>query len=114
MSIQTEATFDDPYRTPSFTRSGLIRVHDTNVHWAEAGKGRPCILLHGLSDSYRTWRWVAPELARTRRVLMPDLAGHGLSGRPDASYTLAWHASVIGGWIDALGLDDFDLIGHSF
>jgi pimeloyl-ACP methyl ester carboxylesterase len=45
---------------------------------------------------------------------MPDLQGHGLSGRPDASYSLAWHARVISGWIAALGIDVFDLIGHSF
>jgi len=45
---------------------------------------------------------------------MPDLAGHGLSGRPDASYDLEWHASLVGRWMDSLGLDRLDLVGHSF
>jgi pimeloyl-ACP methyl ester carboxylesterase len=47
-------------------------------------------------------------------VLMLDLAGHGLSDRPDASYTLAWHARTVIHWLDALGVDDVDVVGHSF
>ena len=89
-------------------------VDDTVLHWAEIGTGRPLVLLHGLSDSHRTWHRVARELALTHRVLMPDLAGHGLSGRPDASYDLDWHAALVGRWIDLLGLDEMDLVGHSF
>jgi pimeloyl-ACP methyl ester carboxylesterase len=91
-----------------------VRVEGADVHWVELGQGRPAVLLHGLSDCHRTWRAVAPALARTRRVLMPDLAGHGLSGRPDAGYTLEWHALVMGAWLDSLGLEDVDLVGHSF
>ena len=53
-------------------------------------------------------------LARRRRVLMLDLAGHGLSERPDASYALDWHARVVGAWLQELGLDEVDLAGHSY
>jgi pimeloyl-ACP methyl ester carboxylesterase len=45
---------------------------------------------------------------------MPDLAGHGESGRPDATYALGWHAGIVAGWLDALGLDEVDLVGHSY
>src|SRR5882672_11457891 len=96
------------------TQHSLIRVEGVDVHYAETGVGRPTVLLHGLSDSYRTWSKVAPRLALTRRVLMLDLPGHGLSGRPDASYTLAWHAHIVGGFLDALELDEVDVVGHSF
>src|SRR5262249_20864730 len=83
-------------------------------HYAEAGAGRPTVLLHGLSDSHRTWNRVVPMLAKTRRLLMVDLPGHGLSGRPDASYSLAWHARIVGAFLDALALDEVDIVGHSF
>jgi pimeloyl-ACP methyl ester carboxylesterase len=53
-------------------------------------------------------------LARTRRVLMLDLAGHGLSERPDASYALEWHARIVGDWLEKLGLEDVDVVGHSY
>jgi pimeloyl-ACP methyl ester carboxylesterase len=92
----------------------LLRVGGVHVHWAEAGSGRPTVLLHGVCDSHRSWRKVAAALGRTRRVLMPDLPGHGLSDRPDATYTVEWYGAIVGAWIDALGLKTFDLVGHSY
>lgn len=89
-------------------------IDGTLLHWAEVGQGRPLVLLHGLSDSHRSWRHVARAMSGRRRVLMLDLPGHGLSGRPDASYGLDWHTDVVGAWMDRLGLDDIDLVGHSF
>src|SRR5689334_2508018 len=85
-----------------------------SIAWTELGSGPPVVLLHGLGDSHRTWRRVAPRLAREYRVLMPDLPGHGLSGRPDAPYTLGWYAETIAAWLDALGLERAHVVGHSF
>jgi pimeloyl-ACP methyl ester carboxylesterase len=45
---------------------------------------------------------------------MLDLAGHGESSRPDASYTLDWHANLVGAWLEELGLDAVDVVGHSY
>ncbi len=90
------------------------QINGTPLHWAELGQGRPLVMLHGLWDSMWTWRRVAPWLARTHRVLLLDLPGHGLSGRPDASYDLDWHAGLATAWMDHLGLDEVDLVGHSF
>ncbi len=92
----------------------FARVAGVDLHWAELGAGRPVVLVHGLCDSHRTWLPVAPALARSRRVLMLDLAGHGESSRPDASYTLEWHATVVGAWLEELNLEEVDLVGHSF
>lgn len=94
--------------------SSFARVQEVELHWVELGRGRPLVLLHGLCDSHRTWFPAAPALACSRRVLMLDLAGHGESSRPNASYSLDWHANIVGAWLDALGLDDVDLVGHSY
>ena len=94
--------------------SHVAWVQGVKLHWAELGIGPPLVLLHGLCDSHRTWFPVAPVLGRSRRILMLDLAGHGESGRPDASYTLDWHAEIVAAWLDTLGLDEVDLVGHSF
>lgn len=96
---------------------GHTRVDGVRLHWVQlgpAGDPVPLLLLHGLYDSHRTWKHVAPELARDRRVLMPDLPGHGLSERPDASYELVWHARVVAHWLDAIGIGQVDIVGHSF
>src|SRR5512143_1820330 len=42
-----------------------------------AGSGPTLVLLHGAGDQAGTWSRVAPELARSRRVVLVDLAGHG-------------------------------------
>lgn len=84
------------------------------IHCEERGEGRPTVLLHGLGDSHRAWRHVAPLLASDRRVLMPDLAGHGCSARPDATYALAWHSQLMARWATAMGLDEIDVVAHSY
>ena len=86
----------------------------TTIAWGELGSGPPLVLVHGLQDSHRTWRRAAPHLARRFRVLLPDLAGHGGSGRPDAPYTLAWHADVLAGWMGAIGVPTAHFCGHSY
>jgi pimeloyl-ACP methyl ester carboxylesterase len=104
----------DPASARFVPTSSVARVLEVDLHWAEVGSGPPLVLLHGLCDSHRTWFPVAPALARSRRVLMLDLAGHGESSRPDASYSLAWHAGIVAAWIEKLGLDEVDLVGHSY
>jgi pimeloyl-ACP methyl ester carboxylesterase len=100
-------------RTPTVT-SAQTEVLGTSIFHEEAGQGRPLVLLHGLNDTHRTWRPVLPQLARTRRVLVPDLPGCGLSGRPNASYALDWQARVINTWLGALRLEELDVVGHSY
>jgi pimeloyl-ACP methyl ester carboxylesterase len=99
-------------------RHHRARVDGLQLHWVELGPehdGRPpVVLLHGLNDSHRTWNMVDEALAQDRRVLMPDLPGHGLSDRPDASYTLPWYAHVIAEWMASLELAQVDVVGHSF
>jgi pimeloyl-ACP methyl ester carboxylesterase len=99
---------------PVVPTSCSARVGEVDLHWAELGSGPPLVLLHGLCDSHRTWFLVAPALARSRRVLMLDLAGHGESSRPDVSYSLEWHANTVAAWLAHLGLAQVDLVGHSF
>lgn len=89
-------------------------VQGTTIAWTEMGEGEPLVLLHGMGDSHRTWRQSAHHLAQDFRVLMPDLPGHGLSGRPDAPYTLAWYAQSVLDWMSAVGVESAHVCGHSF
>jgi len=88
------------------------RAHSTNAG-ADAD-APPLVLLHGLSNSCRAWSQVGPLLAQRRRVLMPDLPGHGASDRPDADYALHWYARTLARWLEALGIAEADVVGHSF
>jgi pimeloyl-ACP methyl ester carboxylesterase len=98
-------------------RNSYITVAGTRLHWAEVdgpAASVPLVLLHGLNDSHLTWKHIAAAFATERRVLMPDLPGHGRSERPNASYELAWHAHSIAEWLKAIGLERADVVGHSF
>ncbi len=41
-----------------------------------AGSGPPLVLLHGFTDTWRTWELVLPALEERHEVLAPTLAGH--------------------------------------
>jgi pimeloyl-ACP methyl ester carboxylesterase len=63
------------------------------------GDGPPIVLLHGPGEFALTWMRVMPELAKTNRVIVPDLPGHGASLVGDAPLdpdrVLAWLGELI-------------------
>jgi pimeloyl-ACP methyl ester carboxylesterase len=65
----------------------------------EGGDGPPVVLLHGASEFAACWRRVIPDLVGTRRVVVPDLPGHGASAAtgdpPDAVRVAAWLGELI-------------------
>ena len=74
------------------------------------------MFLHGFPESHRTWRGVAPDLARDFRVIAPDQRGFGASDKPqgvDAYRTDRILEDLIA-LADALGLERFTLVGHDW
>lgn len=103
----------DAYPIPGFERREAI-LHGRRMAYQTAGEGEPILLIHGLLDSSRTWRKVAPALALGHRVIVPDLFGHGLSEGPsDADYSLGGHVGALRDLLDQLGVDRVNVVGHS-
>ena len=65
--------------------SSFVTVNGVRMHLTEAGAGRPLLLLHGLGANADAMREEIASLARSFRVIAPDLRGHGRSDRPAAS-----------------------------
>ncbi|MCK2148067.1 alpha/beta fold hydrolase [Marinobacter alexandrii] len=89
----------------------------TNVHDHGEG-GVPAMMIHGSGPgvtAWANWRLVIPELAKNRRVVAPDMLGFGYTERPeDNTYNRErWVAHAIG-VMDALDLQQVDLVGNSF
>ncbi|MBV9783999.1 MAG: alpha/beta fold hydrolase [Acidisphaera sp.] len=84
--------------------------------WRAWGAGPPLVLLHGGSGSWRHWMRNIPVLARTRRVLAPDLPGLGDSASPPSPWSPESIAAIVaGGLADLLGeAGACDLAGFSF
>jgi haloacetate dehalogenase len=71
---------ESPY-FPGFL-SEIIGTTATSIHVLSKGTGRPLLLLHGYPEFHLTWHKVAPQLAEQFSVVVPDLRGYGLSGKP--------------------------------
>ena len=65
---------------------------DGPVHYVDFGgpAGAPLVVcVHGLGGSHANWLAIAPQLARTHRVLALDLGGFGLTRGGDRGTSLA-------------------------
>ncbi|WP_373280991.1 alpha/beta fold hydrolase [Kineosphaera limosa] len=71
------------------------------------------VLVHGLGMSSRAFRALMPRLASDFRLLAPDLPGCGDSERPSAALSVDDLVGVLVGWLDALGVERADFVGHS-
>jgi pimeloyl-ACP methyl ester carboxylesterase len=86
--------------------------------WRSVGSGRPLVLLHGLmgNGAMLASQGLVPALAGDGyQVILPDLRGHGDSGKPHdpACYPRDVLADDGLALIEHLGLDDYDLAGYS-
>jgi pimeloyl-ACP methyl ester carboxylesterase len=64
----------------------------------EGGDGPPLVLLHGPGEYAAKWFTIVPQLVQSRRIIAPDLPGHGVSIVPEG----AIEADRILDWLDAL------------
>ncbi|WP_344634564.1 alpha/beta hydrolase [Kitasatospora cystarginea] len=75
--------------------------------------GAPALLLlHALGEEASGWEGVVPAFARDWRVHALDLRGHGCSDQP-GEYSFELMREDVLGFLDELGLDRVDLVGHS-
>ncbi len=85
------------------------------VHGSLDGGAVPLLLAHGYTGSRLDWLDVIDRLAASRPVVAYDHRGHGESSNTGdaATYTFAQLTADLAGFVDALGLASFDLLGHS-
>jgi pimeloyl-ACP methyl ester carboxylesterase len=74
--------------------------------------GSPVLLLHGYTDTSRVWTILAPWLDR-HRLIVPDQRGHGAADAPECCYAMADLAHDAKLLLDALGIEQAAVVGHS-
>ena len=94
----------------------FIEVGGRLAHVVRSGSGEPVVLLHGFGSSAYSWRHVAAQLEDDYELIAIDLNGHGFTerSRGGAAYTVAGQLALVLGVMDALGIDDAHLAGHSY
>ena len=77
----------------------FAEIRGVRMRYFVAGEGPPLILVHGLGGAASNWTELAPLLRHGRRVLVPDLPGHGgssalpgVSGLEPFADRVAWVA----------------------
>lgn len=92
----------------------FVSIQGLTLHYAEAGRGDPLVLLHGWPQHWYMWRHQIPHLAQQYRVLCPDLRGFGWSDAPSTGYEKEQLANDVIGLLDALKIGRFRLMGHDW
>lgn len=93
-------------------RKQFVDIGGRNLAYVEIAGSEPALLLvHGFTDTSRSFSLLAPHLAG-RRLIMPDLRGHGAS-QDSSGYRVADFARDIAELIRRLRLDRPILVGHS-
>ena len=75
--------------------------------------GVPVILVHGLSDSHRSYEPMLAHLPHELRAYALTTRGHGDSDKPKHGYDPSTLAADVAGFMDAVGIIDAVIVGHS-
>ena len=97
------------HANPKRARAGAIELEYEEV----GGGDRPFLLVHGFTGSRDDFREHLPALADHGHTLAVDQRGHGGSDNPGDGYTLAQLTDDLLAFLDSVGLDRCDLLGHS-
>src|SRR5437867_11720803 len=92
-------------------RSG--EVDGLALNYLVEGRGPAVVLVHGLGGFAASWRHNIPSLAARATVYAVDLPGFGRSGKPSAAYSLAYFARALHAFLDAVGVTQVSIVGHS-
>jgi pimeloyl-ACP methyl ester carboxylesterase len=77
------------------------------------GAGAPVVMLHGVTDSWRSFSGVLSHLPNGLRAFALSQRGHGDSSRPPAGYAPGDFAGDVAAFLDAHDLPSAVIVGHS-
>jgi pimeloyl-ACP methyl ester carboxylesterase len=100
----------DPHSTPV---SRTVATPSGQIHYVEQGSGPVALFVHGVLLNGHLWRHQLAHLSDIRRCIALDLLAHGdtrIDGDQDVSMTA--NAAMIVEFLDALGVDQVDLVGN--
>jgi non-heme chloroperoxidase len=88
---------------------------DLRVHYAEQGNptGGAVIFHHAYVDSWFSYSRVLSLLSAEYHAFAFDQRGHGNSDKPQCCYTTDDFAADVDAFMDAVGVDEATLVGHS-
>jgi haloacetate dehalogenase len=94
-----------------------IRTNGAKINVAIGGNGPPLLLLHGNPLTHVSWHRIAPTLAKSFTVVVPDLRGYGDSAKPvgggdHSDYSFRAMGQDNATLMSHFGFERFQLAGH--
>jgi pimeloyl-ACP methyl ester carboxylesterase len=80
---------------------------------ASSGDRAPVIFIHGLAGQWQNWLENLLRIAQERRVLAPDLPGHGASDPPREDISISGCGRMVHGLAQQVGIDRAVVVGNS-
>jgi pimeloyl-ACP methyl ester carboxylesterase len=99
-----------PRRT---VESKEVSVLGFKLHYLEAGKGAPVVLLHGLGGDGSRWGPNIEPLAKDFHVFALDQIGFGQSDKPLANYHTGMLSEFLVDFLKAVNVPKASLVGNS-
>jgi pimeloyl-ACP methyl ester carboxylesterase len=83
------------------------------LFYTDEGAGEPLLLVHGWTCDSNDYLWQVAHFRATRRVIAPDLRGHGRSAVLPDGYDARTFARDLVELLDLLGVATCVAVGHS-
>ncbi|MBI3127970.1 MAG: alpha/beta fold hydrolase [Candidatus Tectomicrobia bacterium] len=90
-----------------------VRANGIRISFDEAGSGAPLLLLHGFSLDRTMWDAQVEALARSYRLIVPDLRGLGATENPGVQISIEQMADDAAGLLMALDIPAAAVAGFS-
>lgn len=109
------STLKQPVFKPIIPSTKFIISRGAKIRYADVGKGKVIVLLHGFLESLEIWfgNGFANTLAKKFRVIVIDLPGHGKSESIGYVQKMERMADIVKDVMDELRLRRYVMVGHS-
>lgn len=95
-------------------KSETVSLNGTKIYYEVYGTGTPLFLLHGYTQSSKSWLPFVNDFANEYEVYMVDLKGHGKSSPFTEKLSIKSAAHDLNALIKYLKLDSINAIGYSY
>lgn len=100
-------------RRPTWDCSGRERDIAYWIAGASVRQQAPLLLLHGFAGTHATWSATADRFGEQRRIIAPDLPGHGQSSCAHEDCTFESAATGLDAILDACSITAATVVGYS-
>lgn len=90
-----------------------VAIGDSNIYYERHGAGFPILFVSGLGGLATYWKDQSACFAREYEVILHDHRGVGQSDRAKPPYTVEGMADDVVRLMDALGIEQAHVVGHS-